>query len=194
VLFCRSNHVPVEGDRITDVRIGEVFFLVSWGGAYWPIVPALDDRWWWMWSSRWNENWHGKQKYSEKTRLSATLSTTNPTWPGLGSNSGCRSGEPATNRLSYYTAIGGGDTNSHEILRRHSGATSGQPKRQWNRLGGGVTSFECHKWKELPRNSDLRWRMATMNFLQPTQLQCGFWNTLLRHVECKEIRNISNYI
>jgi hypothetical protein len=35
---------------------------------------------------------------------SATLSTTNPTWPDLGSNSGRRSGKPATNRLSYGTA------------------------------------------------------------------------------------------
>jgi hypothetical protein len=34
-------------------------------------------------SSRWNENWQGKQKYSEKTCPSATLSTTNPTLSGL---------------------------------------------------------------------------------------------------------------
>jgi hypothetical protein len=32
-----------------------------------PIVPALDDRWWWMCSSQWNENWQGKPKYSEKS-------------------------------------------------------------------------------------------------------------------------------
>jgi hypothetical protein len=31
-----------------------------------PIVPATDDRWW-LWSNRWNENWQGKPKYSEKT-------------------------------------------------------------------------------------------------------------------------------
>jgi hypothetical protein len=43
----------------------------------WPIVPDLDDRRW-VWSSQWNENWHGKPKYSEKTCPSATLSTTNP--------------------------------------------------------------------------------------------------------------------
>jgi hypothetical protein len=30
------------------------------------IVSAPDDRWW-MWSSRWNENWQGKPKNSEKT-------------------------------------------------------------------------------------------------------------------------------
>jgi hypothetical protein len=47
----------------------------------WPIVPAPDDRWWWwLWSNRWNANWQGKQKYSEKTCPSAILSTTNPTW------------------------------------------------------------------------------------------------------------------
>jgi hypothetical protein len=86
------------------------FFSVSWGGmsplgtsaTIWPIVPAPDDRWW-VWSSRWNKNWQGKSKYSEKTWPSATLSTTNPTWPDLGSNPGSRGGKPATNRLSYGT-------------------------------------------------------------------------------------------
>jgi hypothetical protein len=41
-----------------------------------------------MWSSRWNEIWRGKPKYSEKSCASATLSMTNPTSPDLGSNSG----------------------------------------------------------------------------------------------------------
>jgi hypothetical protein len=71
----------------------------------WPIVPAPDDRWW-VWSSRWNDKWQGKPKYSEKTCPNATLST-NPIWPDLGSNTGRRSGNPATNRLSYGTAICG---------------------------------------------------------------------------------------
>jgi hypothetical protein len=85
-------------------------FLVPWGGVRlsplgtsatnWPIVPAPDDSWW-VWSSRWNENWEGKPKYSEKTCPSVTLSTTNPTWPNLGSKPGRRGGKPATNRLSY---------------------------------------------------------------------------------------------
>jgi hypothetical protein len=42
-----------------------------------PILLALgdyDDGELW-----WNEDWQGKPKYSEKTRPSATLSTTNPT-------------------------------------------------------------------------------------------------------------------
>jgi hypothetical protein len=65
-------------------------FLVSWGtvrlrplgtsDTNWPIVKAQDDRWWWVWRTRWNENWQGKPKYAENTYLSATLSTTNPTW------------------------------------------------------------------------------------------------------------------
>jgi hypothetical protein len=42
-----------------------------------------------------------RPKYSEKTCPSATLSTTNPTWPDPGSNPGRRGGKPATNRLSY---------------------------------------------------------------------------------------------
>jgi hypothetical protein len=45
---------------------------VGTSATNWPIVPAPDDRWWWVWSSRWNE-------YSEKTCPSTTLSTTNPT-------------------------------------------------------------------------------------------------------------------
>jgi hypothetical protein len=89
------------------------FFLISLDGVRqcplgtsttdWPIVSTPDDRWW-VWSSRWNENWQGRQKYWEKTCLSATLSTTNPKWPDLGSNPGPRGGKPATNRLSYGTA------------------------------------------------------------------------------------------
>jgi hypothetical protein len=37
----------------------------------------------------WNDNERGKPKYSEKkTFPNTTLSTTNPTWSGLGSNLG----------------------------------------------------------------------------------------------------------
>jgi hypothetical protein len=86
------------------------FFLMGWdlsplgtGATVWPIVPAPDDRWWWwLWSNRWNANWQGTPKYSEKTYPSATLSTTNPTWADPGS----RGGKPTTNRLSYSTAKG----------------------------------------------------------------------------------------
>jgi hypothetical protein len=51
------------------------FFLFSLGGVrlsplgisatIWPIVPAPDGRWW-VWSSRWNDDWQGKPKYLEK--------------------------------------------------------------------------------------------------------------------------------
>jgi hypothetical protein len=69
-------------------------------GHYWPIVPTPDDRWWF-----WNKVWQWKPKYSEKTCLNVTLSTTNPTWPGPDSNPGRRGGKPATNRRSYGTVI-----------------------------------------------------------------------------------------
>jgi hypothetical protein len=74
----------------------------------WPIVPAPDGRWW-VWSSRWNENLQGKSKYSEKTCPSCTLSTSNSTWPDLGSNLGRRCEKPATNRylcdVSFYSPL-----------------------------------------------------------------------------------------
>jgi hypothetical protein len=68
-------------------------------GHFWPIVPAS----WWLWGWRiwWNKDWQRKQKYSEKTCPSATLSTTNPTWLDPGDNPGRRGGKPANNRLSY---------------------------------------------------------------------------------------------
>jgi hypothetical protein len=78
--------------------------LLGTSGTNWPIIPAPDDRWLWLWSSR-NENWRTKRKYSEKTCPSVTLSTTNPTWPDLVSNPGRRGGKPATNRLSYGCSV-----------------------------------------------------------------------------------------
>jgi hypothetical protein len=97
---------------ITHVTyVTRVFFLLlilrwdyGYCGHYWPIVPAPDNRWWWLWRTWWNEDWHGKPKYTEKTWPSATLSTTNPTWLGPGLNPGRRGGKPATNRLSYGAA------------------------------------------------------------------------------------------
>jgi hypothetical protein len=92
--------------------VSVVFLLVSWDwvrpsplgtpATNWPILPAPDDRWW-VWISRWNENWQGKPKYSETTCHSVTLFTRNPTWPDVASNSGRRGGKPAT-RVSYDTA------------------------------------------------------------------------------------------
>jgi hypothetical protein len=65
----------------------------------WPTVPAPDDRWWWVWSNRWNANWQGKPKYSEETCPSTTLSPPNPTWPDPGSNPNSWDGKPVTNGL-----------------------------------------------------------------------------------------------
>jgi hypothetical protein len=86
-------------------------FLVSWGGVWlsplgtaatlWPIVTVPDNRWRWVGSSWCNENWQGKPRYSEKTYLSAALSSTNTTWPDLGSTPSRPGGQPATNRLTY---------------------------------------------------------------------------------------------
>jgi hypothetical protein len=61
--------------------------------------------WLWWWRNWWNEDWQGKPKYSEKTFPSATLSTTNPTWPDPGAHPGRRGRKPATNRLSYGAAF-----------------------------------------------------------------------------------------
>jgi hypothetical protein len=47
----------------------------------------------------------GKPKYSEKTCSSANLYSINPTWLDVGSNPGRAGGKPATNRLSYGTAL-----------------------------------------------------------------------------------------
>jgi hypothetical protein len=47
------------------------------------------------------EYWQGKQKYSEKTCPSATLSFTKPTWPEPSSKPSRRDGKPAINRPSY---------------------------------------------------------------------------------------------
>jgi hypothetical protein len=57
---------PLVCDIISQRDCLIFFFLVTWGGVRlsplgtsatnWPIVPAPDDRWW-VWTSRWNENW-----------------------------------------------------------------------------------------------------------------------------------------
>jgi hypothetical protein len=70
----------------------------------WPIVPASEDRWWWLWRNWRNEDWQRKPKYSEKTCHSATLSTTNPTWLDPGLNPSRCGGKPATDLLSYGAA------------------------------------------------------------------------------------------
>jgi hypothetical protein len=72
---------------------------LSTAATVWTTVPAPDDRRWWLLSNRWNANWQGKPKSSEKTCPSATFSTTNPTWLEPGSKPGRCGGKQATNRL-----------------------------------------------------------------------------------------------
>jgi hypothetical protein len=53
-------------------------------------------------------NWEGKPTYSEKTRLSAILSTTYTTWPDLVSNLGPEGSQPFlefVNQLSDYQIL-----------------------------------------------------------------------------------------
>jgi hypothetical protein len=80
--------------------VGWHYTSTRYCGHFWPIVQTPDDRGGWLWSNWWNEDWQRKPKHSEKICPSATLSTTNPTWPDPGSNPGRRGGKPATNRLS----------------------------------------------------------------------------------------------
>jgi hypothetical protein len=47
----------------------------------------------------------GDRSTRRKPPPTATLSTTNPTWPDPGSIPGRRGGKPATNRLSYGAAF-----------------------------------------------------------------------------------------
>jgi hypothetical protein len=58
-----------------------------------------------MWRRWWSENWQGNRSIRRELLPSHTLSTTNPTRTELGIKPGLRSGEPATNRLSYGTAV-----------------------------------------------------------------------------------------
>jgi hypothetical protein len=77
-------HDYIRGDKMVGARVTRrthekcIFFLfLRWDfgycGRYWPIVPAPDDRWRWLWRNWWNEDWQGKPKYSEKTCSSATF-------------------------------------------------------------------------------------------------------------------------
>jgi hypothetical protein len=107
-----------EGKILSSFCTFYLFLLISWGGVWlspfstsattWPIIPAPDDRCWWVWSSRWNDNWQGKPKYSEKTCPSATLFPVNPTLIDLRSYPGRRNGKPAAKCLSCCMASSGG--------------------------------------------------------------------------------------
>jgi hypothetical protein len=64
----------------------------------WPIVSIPDD----CEDGEFCGMKIGRGKYSEKTCLSATLSTTNPNLPEPGSNPDHRGGKPATKRIPYH--------------------------------------------------------------------------------------------
>jgi hypothetical protein len=70
--FCLDNRLT---DAVRSSTSSNTWFfkLAGWYfgycGHYWPIVPAPDDRWWWLWRNWWNEDWQGKPKYSEKTLI-----------------------------------------------------------------------------------------------------------------------------
>jgi hypothetical protein len=109
--FWFSSYVGNRNQSLSDddLMICVKFFLIiSWGGVrqsplgtsatVWPIVPAPDDRWWCVEQS---VEW----ELAAETCHSATLSTTNPACPDLGSNAGRRGGKPVTNRLSYGKAM-----------------------------------------------------------------------------------------
>jgi hypothetical protein len=68
--------------------------------------------WWWLWSNRWNEDWQGKPKYSEKTCPSGTLPKTNPTWSDTGSNPGRRDGNQRVTAWTMARPLSSGLTTS----------------------------------------------------------------------------------
>jgi hypothetical protein len=81
-----DSPAPSQGSCYLNLPLIQ-WILVSWGGVRlsplgtsatnWPIVSPrmIYDE---CGSTRWNENWQGEPKYSEKTGPSATLSTINP--------------------------------------------------------------------------------------------------------------------
>jgi hypothetical protein len=103
--------------------------------------------WWWLWSSWWNEDSQGKPKYSEKTCPSATLSTTNSTWPDLWSNPGRRGGKSATNRLSYGTPFVHSWFFTHSVWNVTSDPATARPWRPKR----GISSPNLLLLMKLPR-------------------------------------------
>jgi hypothetical protein len=79
-----SHHIDNPHPFLTFFLFLVGWYWVSWYcGHYWPIVPGPDDRWWWYCGEIGGMKIvQGKPKYSEETCPSATLSTTNPIWPG----------------------------------------------------------------------------------------------------------------
>jgi hypothetical protein len=94
-----------------DVLTLFFFKWVGWDfgycGHYWAIVPAPDDRWWWLWREICGMKiGRGNRSTRRKPAPAPLLSTTNPTWLDPGLRPGRRrGGKPATNLLSYCVAF-----------------------------------------------------------------------------------------
>jgi hypothetical protein len=74
--------------------------------SYWYHLQKADKFWYTSWKPvRFKFRTATTSLQREKTCPSATFSTINQTWLDLGSNPGRRDGKPATNRLSYSTAL-----------------------------------------------------------------------------------------
>jgi hypothetical protein len=108
LLLLYTNNLHSELQCHILIHIIDMFFLNSHSGGWGPSWVHSARRplngllyWLWWWRICWNEDWQGKPKYSEKTCPSATLSTTNPTWPDPGG----RGGKPTTKRLIYGAAL-----------------------------------------------------------------------------------------
>jgi hypothetical protein len=92
----RSRPVYFRSRSTSDVRVSVIHFFIRivGGGVQTGSTRQVDyllayrtcPGWVWGWRIWWNDDWQGKPKYSEKTCPSATLSTTNLTWPDLDSN------------------------------------------------------------------------------------------------------------
>jgi hypothetical protein len=76
-------------EKISNLLVSSVLFIglklnpLGTLATIWSVVLIRDEWWWWICRGRWNK-WQGKPKYSEENCPSATLCTTNPTWPKLG--------------------------------------------------------------------------------------------------------------
>jgi hypothetical protein len=139
---------------------------------YSPIIPAPEDRWWWMWSNRWNANWQGKPKYSEKICPCANLSITNPSGLDPGSNPGRHGGKPKTNRLSYDTAI-------RKSFRDFSNAngpegSAGSTNKSGWKLGDGFLLYMGNVMKYSRFTYD-EWKSSVMSYSESTWHCHGEW-------------------
>jgi hypothetical protein len=80
--------------------IGGVGLSPWYCGHFWPIVQTPDDRWGWLWSNWWNEDWQGKPTPAPLCPPQIPHDQTRARTPDR-----C-GGKPATNRLSYVAAFG----------------------------------------------------------------------------------------